>query len=56
MIRSFLRNQISICFMIKANLVCRASSFLSTTKTFVSTAYRTIFIAEYLKVDHIYIY
>jgi len=37
--RSFLRNQFSNCYMTKDNLVCRASSFLSTTNTFVSSAY-----------------
>ena len=41
--RSFLRNQFSNCFMTKDNLVCRASSFLSTTNTFVSSAYRITF-------------
>jgi len=41
--RSVLRNQFSTCFMTKDNLVCRASSFLSTTDTFVSSAYRINF-------------
>jgi len=42
--RSFLRNQFSNCFMTKDNLVCRAaSSFLSTTNTFASSAYRINF-------------
>ena len=43
--RSFLRNKFSNCFMTKDNLVCRASSFLSTTNTFVSSAYRISFAA-----------
>lgn len=41
--RSFLRNQISSCFMTKDHFVCRASSFLSTTKTFISSAHRINF-------------
>jgi len=41
--RSFLRNQFSNYFMTKDNLVCRASSFLSTTNTFISSAYRINF-------------
>jgi len=41
--RSFLRNQFSNCFMTNDNLVCRASSFLLTTNTFVSSAYRINF-------------
>jgi hypothetical protein len=41
--RSFLRNQFSNCFMTTDNLVCRASSFLLMTKTFVSSAYRINF-------------
>ena len=41
--RSFLINQISSCFMNKDNLVCKASWLLSTTKTFVSSAYRISF-------------
>ena len=41
--RSFLRNQISSCFMTKDNFVCRASSFPSTTKTFISSACRINF-------------
>ena len=35
--------QISSCFTTKVNFVCRASSFLSTTKTFASSAYRISF-------------
>jgi len=41
--RLFLKNQFSNCFMTKDNLVSRASSFLSTTSTFVSSAYRISF-------------
>ena len=39
----FLRNQFSNCFMTKNYLVCRTYSFLSTTNTFVSSAYRINF-------------
>jgi hypothetical protein len=42
-IRSFLRNQISSSFMTKDNLVYRASSLPSMTKTFVSSVYRINF-------------
>ena len=41
--RSCLRNQFSNCFMTEDNLICRASSFLSTTNTSVSSAYRISF-------------
>ena len=40
---SFLRNQFSSCFMTKDNLVCRSSSFLLMTNTFVSSSYRINF-------------
>jgi len=42
--RSFLWNQISSCFMIKNNLVRKASLLLSMTKTFVSSTYRISFV------------
>jgi hypothetical protein len=41
--RLFLKNQFSNCFIPKDNLVCRAASLLSTTNTFVSSAYRISF-------------
>jgi len=40
---SFLRKQISSCFVTKDNFICRTSLFLSTAKTFVSSAYRINF-------------
>ena len=41
---TFLRNQFSTRFVTEGDLICRASSFLSTTNTFVSSAYRISFV------------
>ena len=52
--RSFLRNQFSNCFMTKDNLVCRASSFLSTTHLY-HLHIESILLLEYLMGGHWYI-
>ena len=49
--RSFLKNQFSSHFMTKDNLVCRASSFLSTTHLY-HLHIESILLLEYLMGGH----
>jgi len=53
--RSFLRNKFSNSFMTKDNLVCRASSFLSTTNTLLHLHIESVLFLEYLMVGYWYI-